>query len=395
MKPIKKNERIPELQLVRGMAILCVLTVHASASATVSMADSSYYWLYNFANIFAKIGTPTFILLSSFVLFYGYFSRPLDRKLIGSFYRKRLLYIVVPYVVFSAIYYAMVQLLSHQPLLSASTLSGLGNKLVTGHAFAHLYFVIISIQFYLLFPVLLAVAKKWKGIVPWLVPIGFLVQWGFVFWNKYLQPVPNKGSWSLSYFSMFMLGAALGIYYPKIKPWLEVRLRNGCGSRFMTALLLWASWLGLSVAHVSLYYRARSFGTRYDSLWYEFLWNFQSLTASLVLIQAAFLLSRFGSPFARKTLYLLGQSSFGIYLVHLLFLTGYDLYMPNFGTAWLAHLRYLGSWFFMLGASWLTVAAAAKFVPMAWILFGNLPGRAAGGRRSESGAKPLSGTASL
>lgn len=69
MNASRDQDRVPELQLVRAIAILCVLSVHASASATIAMQNSGYYWIYNFINIFARVGTPTFIFLSSFVLF--------------------------------------------------------------------------------------------------------------------------------------------------------------------------------------------------------------------------------------------------------------------------------------------------------------------------------------
>jgi peptidoglycan/LPS O-acetylase OafA/YrhL len=394
-KAPQSNAHLPELQLVRAMAILCVLSVHASASATVTMTASRYYPLYNFVNIFFKVGTPTFILLSSFVLFYSYFPRPLDRRLVAGFYKKRLLYIVIPYVVFSAIYFLMVCQISHEPVLSGDSLHRFLIQLLTGKAFAHLYFVILNIQFYLLFPVLLAITKKWRAAVLGLVPAGFLVQWGFVLWNKYVWAVPNKGSWSFSYFSMFMLGAALGIHFPKIKPWLELRLRDGGGLRIAASALLWAAWLVLSIAHVKLYYGARLYGTRYDSLWYEGLWNFQSLTAALVMLQAAWLISRFRSSYLQKPVGLLGRYSFGIYLIHLLFLTLYDHFMPESGTARLVHLRYLGSWLFMLGASWAAAALAFKFFPKAWILFGKPPGGVAASRRTASEAPALSDAARM
>lgn len=85
-----KRERIPELNLVRAMAIIGVLCVHSTSYATVDMTGSGYYWLYNFINIFMKYGTPTFIFMSSFVLFYNYYSRPLDKKLVSNFYKKDL-----------------------------------------------------------------------------------------------------------------------------------------------------------------------------------------------------------------------------------------------------------------------------------------------------------------
>lgn len=374
------QDRIPELQLVRALAILCVLTVHASASATITMQDSGYYWFYNFINVFARVGTPTFIFLSSFVLFYSYYRRPLDRKLISSFYKKRLLYILVPYALFSAIYFVMVSYISNQALFDADALATFLKKLITGKAYSHLYFIFISIQFYALFPVLLWATKRWTRLVHFLIPIGFIVQWSFVLLNKHYWQVMNKGSWSLSYFSFFFLGAALGIYYPKIKNWIVVSKANASSSRVSAWVLLWTAWLTIALAHVSVYYQARAYDVRFNSMLYEFLWNFHSITAALVIVQAAFFIYRRFPTSLSKLLQPLGQYSFGIYLIHLLFLYVYDRFMPNYGISWLSHFKYLGSWVVMLSASLAAVAFSAKFLPAAWIFFGRL--------REHDGSRP-------
>lgn len=372
--PIAKKEHIPELQIVRALAIIGVLSVHASASATITMKESAYFFFYNFMNIFMRFGTPTFILLSSFVLFYSYYNRPLDRKLITGFYKKRLLYIVIPYIIFSAIYFIMIQYHSNQPIFTIEALKSFGDKLLWGKAYAHLYFIFISIQFYLLFPIVLWLTKKWKFLAHWLIPVGFAAQWIFVILiNEFGWRVANKGSWSLSYFSLFMLGAALGIYYPKLKSWLVISKQNANGYRVAAWIFLWAAWLVLAISHVTIYYNARAYNTVYKPLLYEFLWNFHAVFTALVLIQAAFLIYRYLPSFLSKWFYRLGQLSFGVYLIHLLFLFYYDRYMPKFGSAWMAHLSYLGSWIVMLAASWITVALISRFVPFSWILFGNIP----------------------
>ncbi|MFD1957489.1 acyltransferase family protein [Paenibacillus thailandensis] len=111
-----KRPKLPELQLLRGMAILGVLSVHSTSFATADMTGSRLYFVYNFFNIFMKYGTPTFIFLSSFALFYNYYGRPLDRALVASFYRKRLLYILLPYLLFSIFYFALQQIVFYQAL---------------------------------------------------------------------------------------------------------------------------------------------------------------------------------------------------------------------------------------------------------------------------------------
>lgn len=56
-----KKDRIPELQIIRALCILAVVTVHATSYATIQMTGSRYFMIYNFLNIFMKYGTPTFI----------------------------------------------------------------------------------------------------------------------------------------------------------------------------------------------------------------------------------------------------------------------------------------------------------------------------------------------
>src|SRR5689334_12879602 len=72
---LNKKERLPQLDIYRALAILGVLHVHATSFATVDAIDSRFYYIINFLNIFFKYGTPSFIFLSSFVLFYNYADR--------------------------------------------------------------------------------------------------------------------------------------------------------------------------------------------------------------------------------------------------------------------------------------------------------------------------------
>ncbi|MEK3772115.1 acyltransferase family protein [Paenibacillus sp. FSL R5-0887] len=103
-----RQERLPQLDIFRALAILGVLHVHSSSFAAGEQALHSpyYYWL-NWINIFFKFGTPSFIFLSSFVLFYNYYGRPVTRSLIINFYRRRLKYILLPYLLASMGYYAL------------------------------------------------------------------------------------------------------------------------------------------------------------------------------------------------------------------------------------------------------------------------------------------------
>ncbi|RXZ83327.1 acyltransferase [Paenibacillaceae bacterium] len=372
---VQKKEKIPELQIVRAMAIIGVLSVHSTSYATVNMTDSSYYFIYNFFNIFMKFGTPTFIFLSSFVLFYNYYSRPLDAKLFGNFYKKRLLYILIPYLLFSVFYFALMHYIYYPTRSLSDTIDSFIDKVSTGKAYTHLYFVYISIQFYILFPLVLLLFKRWKTLSKWAIPIGLALQWGFVLVNKYYleTPVANKGSWSLSYMAYFMLGAFMGIYYPKLKSWIIINRDQVNFPRISAWVTLWIVWLVAGLAHVYVFYLLRLYKISYNTTLYEALWNIHTYACALALLQLANVIYRKAPGGITKLLERLGALSFGIYLIHPFFLFFYREFPPQTGNSMLVHLWYAGGFVTALVCSWIVVSLTMRFVPFSWVIFGNTP----------------------
>lgn len=322
-----------------------------------------------------KLGTPTFIFLTSFVLFYNYYSRPLNKSVIIGFFKKRFLYILVPYFLFSVFYFAILQYFYYPDRSVVDTLTIFGTKLLTGKAYTHLYFVFIIIQFYLLFPFVLWLFKSKPVISKWAIPIGFAIQWAFVLINKYYltTPVPNKGSWSLSYASYFFLGAFIGIYYPKLKVWIMMNRENANPTRIAVWLVLWLVWLVVGISYVYIWYQTLVNGVIYNSMLYELLWNVHTYTFALVALQVSYIIYAKGSSLLVRPMERLGVISFGIYLIHPLFLLIYRMFPPTTGTAWVIHLWYLGGFVIALGGSWIVVSLTARFIPFSWIILGNLP----------------------
>ncbi|MFW5435945.1 acyltransferase [Paenibacillus apiarius] len=369
------REKLSEVQLVRAMAILGVLSVHSTSFATLAMKESNFYFLYNFFNIFTKIGTPTFLFLSSFVLFYNYASRPLDKRLIANFYKKRLKYIIVPYCLFSVFYFVLLHVIHYRDRSLEESMMKFIMQLATGKAYTHLYFVFISIQFYLLFPLFLWLFQRKPVIAKWSVPLGLALQWTFILLNKYALHVPNKGSWSLSYMSYFMLGAFIGIYYPKLKAWLIVSRENANTARVASWIALWSIGLAAGLGHVYIWHSTRLLGIQYNSLLYELLWNVHTYAFALIAFQAAHLLHRHGWAWLTQWMNRLGELSFGIYLIHPFFLLVYRMFPPHTSISQLHHLWYAGGFLFALVCSWIIVALTVRVLPHSWLLFGNVPAR--------------------
>jgi len=284
--------------------------------------------------------------------------------------------VLLPYAITSLCYFVFLQLSVYSDRPWSEAWIDFVQKLMTGSNYTHLYFVFISLQFYILFPLLLIVCRK-RGFRPWIIPVGFALQWAWVLWNKYDLQYVNKGSISLSYLSMYAVGAFFGIYYNQLRDWF-----HSLGNREVLKkhpvyrwwnVLLWLAWLGAAAAHVQLWFYTRSTGKEVDSLWYEGLWNVHTALSALVLMQLGHWLYRKLSDRSLSWFIRLGDLSFGIYLLHPVWLAIYRQFPWHNGNSLLYPLYIIVGYAVALGLSWVVIALAFKYVPWAWIALGNKP----------------------
>ncbi|WP_036698730.1 acyltransferase [Paenibacillus taiwanensis] len=381
------NKWIAALPIVRAIAILGVILVHATSFASIEMTQSPLFYGYTWLNIFFKFGTPVFIMLSSLVLFYNYGNKKMDAARLKVFYHNRLKYILLPYAVASVCYFLLVQITVRQDRSWLEAWTSFGKELITGSAYTHLYFVFISLQFYVLFPLLLKMCRR-PAVGPWIIPTGFLIQWGFVLWNKYELHIVEKGSISLSYMGVYALGAYIGLHYDRIQPWLDSVCNAGATSYRVYRrwnVLLWASWMLVSLSHVQIWFVTRSTGHEFNSLWYEALWCVHTALSAVVLLQTGHLFIRKLSQRSLHVLNRLGQLSFGIYLLHPLWLAGYRKLAWHQGNE-LLYALYIGSGYVLaIALSWIVVSWSFKHISWAWIALGSPP---AGSRKAEAAHQP-------
>ncbi|MFM9277193.1 acyltransferase [Paenibacillus jiagnxiensis] len=147
---MSKKERVPEIGVLRGLAFAAVVLQHSIAHYSivpgVTLADGVLMAILLLA---AKFAVPVFIFITGLVLFYNYDGR----FSYGTFLAKRFKDIVVPYIIWSAVFEA-VNLLSAGGVLSWDALLLYGQKLLTGKTSYHFWYIIMIIQCYLLFPLL-------------------------------------------------------------------------------------------------------------------------------------------------------------------------------------------------------------------------------------------------
>lgn len=147
-----RKERIPELDILRSLAFLAVVLQHAVGVYVrrpgISPASATMLgMIFNFA----KFGVPTFVFVTGVGLFYNHYENVRYLR----FMRKRLTEIFVPYLVWTLVYQVYYGTLSFTP----AGLKEFGRHLLAGNGAYHLWFVAMIFQFYLCYPLLLAVFK--------------------------------------------------------------------------------------------------------------------------------------------------------------------------------------------------------------------------------------------
>ena len=368
-----KRAHINELNITRALAILAVLLIHSTSTPVTALSnESKFYPLYVFLNIFPKFAVPVFIFLSGFVLFYNYIQKELTKELIIRFYKKRVTQILIPYLFFSIFYYTAMQFyVTHDLVSTWHALFSVEflKKLLIGKAYTHLYYIFIIVQFYLIFPLFLYVLKKKPALSPHLIWIGFVLQWAFILLNAEFWQYPYRGSISFSYICYFLAGAFLGIYFEKYKGWLQLKK----GNFPIPLLFIWCVGLLSTIYNVYLYYYVFSSQTYLvNSTIFELVFQLQSLTACIVLLQLSYWIYNKWNHAWVNGFINLGVVSFGVYLLHPFFLFLYRQISTG-GNSVLYHLWSAGGFIFALFITWMIVLLMGKFFKYHWIAFGPIP----------------------
>ena len=136
-----------------------------------------------------QFGREVFFAISGFVLVYATRGRPLRLR---RFWPRRYLYVAVPYVTWRAVYFGY-SVLGPPTRPSPATF---GRDLLYGGAEYHLYFLLVTMQLYLAFPLILC----WSG-GPRRSPDGCSSPWASPTWRGSgwcsgcpIPPAPGPGS---------------------------------------------------------------------------------------------------------------------------------------------------------------------------------------------------------
>lgn len=211
---------VPAADVVRVLTFACVIAVH-TLSTTHPLDDpraDSLVMLLHFTR-------EAFFVLTAFVLMHRYGSTP-PRP--GPFWKRRFVLVGVPYVVWTAIYSGLN--LVTVPLPPEAALQAFGWALVTGTAWYHLYFLLVSMQFYLLFPLFQRLLVSTSGRHRWLLLGALVLQILVDVWihdpaptSLKAQLLPYTGSFIGSYVFFLVLGGVVAMHRERV---LDAVLRH-------------------------------------------------------------------------------------------------------------------------------------------------------------------------
>lgn len=150
---MKNKNFYAEIPFVRAVACLLVVMVHVTAisyNPTVGFNTNINLYL----NQFSRFGTPVFAVISSFLLYSSVLKRGFNFK---KFLYSRTTKIIIPFIIWTLFYLGIQLAAGTQVLIS---LKQLLSYFIFGEAYYHLYFMVLVIQFYLVFPLLQKLVNK-------------------------------------------------------------------------------------------------------------------------------------------------------------------------------------------------------------------------------------------
>jgi peptidoglycan/LPS O-acetylase OafA/YrhL len=312
-----------------------------------------------------------FFFLTAFLLTYSQITRP---RSTWEFWRRRYVQIGVPFLVWTVIYWTFT-------MISAWSFSQAGSLLWRDLVFGYyqLYFVVVILQLYLVFPfVLRLVSASRHHVVVMVTSIGFaLLLAADLHYTQYFGPVGHATKWlasiwpwsrdPITYQEQFIAGVLVALHFDQVRQFVERRYRQIIAGAVLMGIIatLWylvAVWTGSTTGRASDLYQPVAF-----------LW-FTAAVAALECGTWMWYRRRIGINGTRfrfiSAEYLAGLTG-GIFLCHVLFI---NLVRSALGATGIGpHLGWAG----LVAATFVvTISISAFFTslmlrtPLRWVLTG-------------------------
>lgn len=324
----QRRPYVYELDQLRVVTALSVIVVHVLAFTAFLNPDPLGTLAHNgLLNAF-HFTRDVFMFITGLALVYTYYGKPFA---LTRFWKKRSVGVLIPYLIWTIIY---TFINAYQPSPGAMLTTILGNVL-SGNASYQLYYILLTLQFYLLLPVFLWLLGRVERH-PWTaLGVSFVAQ--LILWTvDYFTleaHAPSSGffafvaqyqdSFVLTYQFYFVLGGIVALHLPEVRAWL------------LTHRLWIFISLGVTLAALSLVYLYQtnvaqaSIGYAVQVLQPAMIFYSVSVIAFLYWLAYRRVSKRVQGeqPRGQRFWHTLSDASFGIYLVHPIVLSAVLLFI--------------------------------------------------------------------
>lgn len=218
-----KRSYVQAADFVRAVTITSVVAVHS----TWYMADGGGWVSSGAALALLHFTRESFMALTGFVLTLALFGKS-NRWF--QVWGKRYKLVLFPYLIWSAAY---ILLLKGGFQGWGAFLATYGRDLLTGGAWFHLYYLLITMQFYLVLPLFLALMRVAKKHPWWVLAAALVFQtalmaydqyWRGVLWIPFVDKYVNDEFWT--YTAYFVMGGVAAVHWSRVRAWLEAHLKT-------------------------------------------------------------------------------------------------------------------------------------------------------------------------
>lgn len=288
----------PEISFIRGIACLLVIVTHVTLSYPFEKIDNIF--ILNFTlNQLARVGTPIFALISGFLLFS---SKKNKQMKYNTFINLRVKKLLIPYLFWTIIYLLISQVINHN-----ITLNRFWRYIFLGESYPHMYFLLMVIQFYILFPFINNTIHKNNINSLTIYSIILTALWYYFREFDFIHTL-NFRAFILNWLAYFFMGGFLSYNILKIKIFLK---KNYGLIYFLIIISVMGIIIEMNLPY--LFQSDRFMNLIYVPIFTLFFMQLYSLSNMWIINLFTYV----------------GDRSMGFYLVHLIVIGSYSNLLPQ------------------------------------------------------------------
>lgn len=313
---------IEEIDILRGFAILAVIAIHTSTNFS-KITNLNYLVISNMViDIFSQFGVPLFIFISGFVLAIKYY----DMVPLTQFFIKRIRSTIPQYLIFSILYISFFAILNDPP-----SSSEIFYKILTASSAIHMWFFLTIIGFYIFYPIIIKIYRYFEEqeMIHSFLMLTFFIQ---ISWSISVLIMESNGyDPSVVYlakrvFIPYLFYFISGIYVSKNLTYIKDHIRSIKMYKpilFSILILMTMIILFFWIIGQKYYVQGLDYFYYMSPLYFIILIIlevFYYLAIFVLLFEASYMVIE-QKNILGSILLTLGRHSFGIYLIHFLFIT--------------------------------------------------------------------------